>query len=289
MNKKSLFEKIQEDFKPIRFTIEDTPNKTKPAENKGQEISLIPAERIQPDPNQPRKLFDQPKLEELADSIKSKGVIQPIAVRPNPNRQGTYLIVAGERRFRAARLADLSEIPCVIKDITGQEALILQMIENLHRDDLKPIEEATGIKRLTEIGFNQTDISKLIGKSQPYVSQLLKILTLPEAILRESEQNRISKEHLLQLTRTESPEKMWQEIKCGGTAKEIREKAARNTPSRGRPKNFTRTIKPEGTNYKITIHMRKAHATVEEVIEALKEAATLLARETNEKPGIPAD
>jgi ParB family chromosome partitioning protein len=272
MNKKSLFEKIQEDFKPIRFTIEDTPEKTKPAGNKTQNISLIPVEHIQPDPDQPRKTFNQAKLEELAASIKSMGVIQPIAVRPNPEQQGTYLIVAGERRFRAAKLADIREIPCIIKDITGQEALILQMIENLQREDLNPVEEAKGIKRLTEIGFTQTDISKVIGKSQPYVSQLLKILTLPKTILRESERNRISKEHLLQLTKSEKPESALQEIKQGKTAKEIKTEMENEKKERGRPQNYRYRYNPKGKKYRVTVEFRKPHAENEEIRTALSEA-----------------
>ena len=135
-------------------------------------------------PYQPREFFSETKLEELANSIKKNGVIQPIAVRPNKSEPGKYEIIAGERRWLAAQKAGLHEIPVSILDLTDVESLEVAIVENVQRDDLNPIEEAKGYKRLfKEFKHDHESISKLMSKSRSHISNTLRLLTLPEDII----------------------------------------------------------------------------------------------------------
>ena len=136
---------------------------------------------IEPNKSQPRKEFDENALAELADSIAQHGVLQPLLVRPIAD--GGYQIVAGERRWRASRMAGLTEVPVVIRELTDSETMELALIENLQREDLSPVEEAMGYKQLMEdYGFSQEQVSKTVGKSRPSVANALRLLNLPEAV-----------------------------------------------------------------------------------------------------------
>jgi len=271
MSKEAFLEKIKEDVGPVTSPAEQSgiPNlsKTKSINN----ARLIPIGDIIPDPNQPRTNFDQAKLEELAESIKSNGIIEPINVR-SIEGQGTYQILTGERRCRAAGIAGINEIPCIIRNVNEQEALILQVIENLQRENLTPIEEANSIKRLLDSGLTQTEISKQTGRSQPFISQTQKLLTLPKSILEEAGTAMISKEHLLQLTKAENPEALWQEVKQGKTAKEIRAKVHKGRTSKGRPNNFRYAFAPQQKPYKVLVQFNRPNAEKDEIEEALREA-----------------
>jgi ParB/RepB/Spo0J family partition protein len=271
MSKEAFLEKIKEDVGTVILPTEQSGisnlTKTKSINN----ARLIPIGDIIPDPNQPRTTFDQAKLEELAESIKTNGIIEPINVRFIEG-QAIYQIVTGERRFRAARIAGINEIPCMIKDINEQEAPILQVIENQQRENLTPIEEATSIKRLLDSGLTQTEISKQIGKSQPYISQTQKLLTLPKSILEEAGTAEISKEQLLQLTKAENPETLWQETKEGKTAKEIRAEVHKGRTSKGRPKNFRYVFAPKQRPYKVLVQFNRPNVEKDEIEEALREA-----------------
>lgn len=281
MSKKQLLEMVKEDFHMPDLPDEENTIPVRPRTKNLNSARLIPTQDILPDPDQPRKTFNEAKLRELADSIKSRGVVQPITVRPG--QQGTYLVVTGERRLRAAKLAAISEIPCIIKDITDQEALILQMIENLQREDLNPVEEATGMKRLIDIGLTQTDISGIVGKSQPTISQILKILTLPETILREAEITDVSKEHLLQLTKAEKPEQIWKEIKQGQTAIETKKEIEKERHPKGRPKNYRYLYSPKARIFRVSVEFRKPDAEREEIRAALNETLNNLAPEDSSR------
>ena len=136
---------------------------------------------IEPNPNQPRRAFDEEKLAELADSIKANGLIQPIAVRKNGD--GYYTIIAGERRWRAARLAGLTEVPVTVIDADDRHLAELALIENLQREDLNPIEEAEGYETLRiSYGLTQEDIASTVGRSRPAVANALRLLALPEEV-----------------------------------------------------------------------------------------------------------
>lgn len=144
--------------------------------------ATLPLREIEPDPEQPRKKFDEEALADLAASIQENGLLQPIAVRPK--RIGTgYLIIAGERRWRAARLAGLTEVPVLIKDVTDEQAAALALIENLQREDLDPIEVAEGCRQLIEkYGLTQETAAKRLGKSRSAVTNSLRLLGLPEDV-----------------------------------------------------------------------------------------------------------
>jgi len=147
------------------------------------QIRHLPIEWIMPGPWQPRQLFLQEELNELAQSIQQRGLIQPILVRPHPEKQNRYQLIAGERRWRAAQIARLHEIPSVIKDHTECEAAEVSLIENIQRQDLSVIEEATGYRSLMEQhGYTQQDLSDIVGKSRPHIANLLRLSQLPKAV-----------------------------------------------------------------------------------------------------------
>lgn len=143
-------------------------------------VTEIAVSQLDPNPDQPRRTFDTQALEALAESIRQAGVLQPLLVVENGAR---YRIVAGERRYRAARMAGLQSVPCVVRDMTEQERMEAALIENLQREDLNPIEEAAGIRALMEeCGYTQELAAKRVGRSRPAVANLLRLLQLPESI-----------------------------------------------------------------------------------------------------------
>ena len=147
-------------------------------------VETLPLREIEPDPDQPRKTFDEEALGELAASIAEHGLLQPIAVRPKKVGPG-YIIIAGERRWRAARLAGLDEVPVIIKDVTDEQAAALALIENLQREDLDPIEVAEGCRQLIDkYGLTQESAAKKLGKSRSAVTNSLRLLALPEDVRR---------------------------------------------------------------------------------------------------------
>ena len=154
---------------------------------------MISITDIQKNPYQPRKEFDREKLHELAQSIKENGVIQPIIVRQSPVIG--YEILAGERRYRASLLAGLTSIPAVVKQLSDQEMMVQSIIENLQRENLNPIEEARAYESLVEKGFTHAEIADKMGKSRPYISNSIRLLSLPEQILSEVENGKLSQAH----------------------------------------------------------------------------------------------
>ena len=153
-------------------------------EPEGEESAyrLLPLHRVEPNPDQPRQDFDQEELEALAESIRQHGILQPLTVRETG--QGYYQIIAGERRWRAARLAELSEVPAIVVEADNKKAMELALIENLQRQDLNTVEEALGYQSLmNEFGLTQEEAAARVGKSRPAVANSLRLLTLPEAVL----------------------------------------------------------------------------------------------------------
>ena len=157
--------------------------------------STLLLREIEPDPEQPRKRFDDDALNQLADSIVENGLLQPIAVRPKKVGPG-YIIIAGERRWRAARLAGLVEVPVIIKDVTDEQAAALALIENLQREDLDPIEVAEGCRQLIDkYGLTQESAAKKLGKSRSAVANSLRLLALPEDVRRLVSEGKLSFGH----------------------------------------------------------------------------------------------
>lgn len=169
----------------------------------------IPIEEIDPNLSQPRKEFDKEALEQLAESIRQAGVLQPILVVENGMR---YRIVAGERRFRAARLAGLTSIPCIARAWTQEQQMEAALIENLQREDLNPIEEAQAIKSLMQqCGYTQEEAAKRLGKSRPAVANALRLLTLPDDVVQMVLEKKLSAGHARVLAGV-SPEARQQEL-----------------------------------------------------------------------------
>ncbi|MBR3589262.1 MAG: ParB/RepB/Spo0J family partition protein [Clostridia bacterium] len=182
------------------------------SENSLEEINSSSTEKVKlvdivPNKDQPRKRFSEAALSELADSISQHGVIQPLLVRPLSG--GTYQLVAGERRWRASRMAGLKEVPVVIKELSDEEASVIAMIENLQREDLNAIEEADGIKYLmTKYGLTQEEVSERVGKSRSAVANALRLLKLPESVSEYVRDGIISAGHAKALLPLEDEEKM---------------------------------------------------------------------------------
>ena len=163
------------------------------SETEGGTVTLKISE-IEPNRTQPRKEFDEQALSELAESISQHGLLQPLLVRPLT--LGGYQIVAGERRYRASRMAGLTEVPVIIKELTDTETMEIALIENLQREDLSPVEEALGYKALIdEHGFSQEEVAKSVGKSRPAVANALRLLKLPDNIMEYLKDGKISAGH----------------------------------------------------------------------------------------------
>ena len=173
----------------------------------GSEVVTLKISQIEPNRRQPRRAFDEDALSELAQSISEHGVLQPILVRPMLH--GGYQIVAGERRYRASRLAGLTEIPVVIRELTDAETMQLAMIENLQREDLSPLEEAAGYKALMDdYGMTQDDVAKTVGRSRSAVANTVRLLALPEEIKPLIEEGKLSSGHARALLAIEEKEKL---------------------------------------------------------------------------------
>lgn len=198
-------------------------------------VSEISINDIEPNRNQPRKEFDEEKISALSESIKLHGIIQPIAVKPNLN--GTYTIIAGERRWRAALKAELKTVPVVILDIDDENASFLTMVENLQREDLNPYEEANGYKTMMDkFGLTQEKIAENVGKSRTVIANFLRVLKLPEKMLISLKDGEISFSQartLLAAQSEEIREKMYAAAKNGASVR-VLENMAKMTPKTGK-------------------------------------------------------
>ena len=167
----------------------------------------VPIEFLKPGRNQPRKNFSHEQILSLVKSIREKGILQPILVRRNPDASNTYEIIAGERRWRAAQMAQLHEVPIIVKDLDDREALEIAMVENLQRQDLSPLEEAEGYRRLTdEFGHNQEELAANVGKSRSHIANMMRLLGLPDPIKSLLEDGALSVGHARALLNANQPE-----------------------------------------------------------------------------------
>ena len=165
--------------------IEQTVGETGSVNSERRNEMLVPVETIHPNPDQPRRHFDADDLNDLAGSIRSKGIIQPLVVRAHPVKAGEYEIVAGERRWRASQLAQLHELPVVVREFSDLDVLEIAIIENIQRADLNPIEEAIGYRQLMDkFGHTQEQMAEALGKSRPHLANVLRLLALPEEVQR---------------------------------------------------------------------------------------------------------
>lgn len=239
-------------------------------------IETLPLREVEPDPGQPRKTFDDETLAELSASIAEHGLLQPIAVRPKPS--GGYLIVAGERRWRASRMAGLTEVPVIVKDVTDEQAMELALVENLQREDLDPVEEAAGIRELmTRCDLTQEQAARKLGKSRSALANSLRLLSLPETVLELLKSGFITIGHakvILGLPAPELQEKAAQmiadnqlnvrqaEALCKKLAKPAKEPVAAPLPS-ALPVEVEESLKQAlGSEVRVAYHDGKGKLTV---------------------------
>lgn len=201
-----------------------------PGLTNGRSVQLIDVMAIKPHPEQPRRLFDEGALQELADSIAMRGVIQPIIVRPSgPER---YEIVAGERRWRAAQKAQLHRIPCIVRDFNEAETLEIALIENIQREELNPIEEARAYKKLIgQFGHSQDALGRLVGKSRSHVANLMRLLDLPDSVQDQVMASALSMGHARALIGAPDCERLAEDIARKGLSVRDTEKLVREARS----------------------------------------------------------
>ncbi len=174
---------------------------------------MVPVEQVRPNPDQPRRHFDPELLKDLAASVREKGIIQPLIVRRIDGAQNAYEIIAGERRWRAAQMAQLHEIPVLIRDYNDTEVLEIAIIENIQRADLSPIEEAAGYNQLMgKFGHTQEKLAEALGKSRSHIANSMRLLQLPQAVQDFVEQGQLSAGHARALITSENPLELAKEV-----------------------------------------------------------------------------
>ncbi|WP_424983366.1 ParB/RepB/Spo0J family partition protein [Maritalea sp. S77] len=197
--------------------IGDTPPMDAPRHADSSGIRRLPVEFIVASPNNPRRHFSVEELEDLTNSIKEKGIMQPILVRPSQVEPDQYELVAGERRWRAAQRAGLHEVPVIIRELDDREALELAIIENVQRSDLNPLEESRGYDQLMQqFGYTQADLAQVIGKSRSHVANTLRLMKLPESVQGYVADGALSAGHARALITAKDPSALAQRIVEGG-------------------------------------------------------------------------
>ncbi|QXT40006.1 ParB/RepB/Spo0J family partition protein [Gymnodinialimonas ceratoperidinii] len=209
----------------------------------------IPVEQISPNPDQPRRRFSQSALDELAASIKEKGIIQPLILRPDPADASQFQIVAGERRWRAAQIAQLHEVPAIVREFNDTEVLEVAIIENIQRADLNAVEEAQGYRQLMEkFGHTQEQLATAMGKSRSHLANTMRLLQLPDEIQTMLQDGKLSAGHARALITSSDPVALARRaVKEGMSVREV-EKAAK-APAKGKsaPKQRSKSQKDADT------------------------------------------
>ncbi len=209
------------------------------ANDRSNVVNAVPMDQIDPNPFQPRSSFDPAELESLADSIRVQGVLQPILVRPHPESPERYQLIAGERRFRAAAQAGLTEIPALQRDMDDSDTAVVALVENLQRQDLNAVEEAEGYQRLLlDFGLTHEALGYAVSKSRSHIGNTIRLLRLPEPVLRDVRSGQLSSGHARALINSPNPEALADQVRKRGlsvrqtevlVSKQI---AARDTPRR---------------------------------------------------------
>ena len=204
-------------------------------------VRQIPLAQISPNPDQPRKTFNEKELSELAESVKEKGVLTPIILRNVKDKPYLYEIVAGERRFRAAKMAGLSEIPALVKTLDDKNAMEIALIENVQRENLNPIEEAEGYENLMQkCQYSLSDVSKLIGKSESYIRNLMRINNLPASVKELIKEGKISASHARTIAVSDNPEKLAHDIVNGKLSVAETERRVKSTSRSSTSRSFNK-------------------------------------------------
>ncbi len=188
----------------------------------------LPVEKLEPNPDQPRRDFSAEALDELAASIRAKGVIQPLIVRINPRKSNSYEIVAGERRWRAAQIAQLHDVPVLIRDFSDTEVLEVAIIENIQRADLNAVEEAMAYRQLMDrFGHTQEKLAEALGKSRSHIANLLRLLTLPGEVQAWLREGKLTAGHARALVTTEDPTALARQVIAKGLSVRETERLAK--------------------------------------------------------------
>jgi ParB family chromosome partitioning protein len=249
---------------------------------------MVPVDKIRPNPDQPRKFLGD--LRELTESIKEKGVLEPLLVRFMP-RDDCYYIISGERRYHASRAAGLREVPCIEKIADDAETLELALIENLQRKDLTPFEEADGLQRLAEqFEYTHEDIARKIAKARSSVTETMSLRVIPEPLRKICiESGIVTKSLLLQIARQPNERKMQEAIhriaQAGLTRDEARRERQEDTGSTGpRPQPFIFNYRPENEAFKLRIQFRKSNVSRTELIDSLRNLIEMLEQDGKPTP-----
>lgn len=199
-------------------------------------LRTVPIHHVRPNPKQPRRVFRAEEMEDLTNSIREMGVLQPLLVRADPDRKDGWEIVAGERRWRAAQAAQLHEVPIIIREYSDSDMLEVAIIENVQRDDLNPIDEAEGYNQLIEsFGHSQAALAKVIGKSRPYIANALRLLTLPSDVRSLLSEGRLTAGHARALITAEDPSTLARKVVAEGLTVRKTEELARTAARAAAP------------------------------------------------------
>ncbi|WP_298259379.1 ParB/RepB/Spo0J family partition protein [uncultured Litoreibacter sp.] len=197
---------------------------------------IVPIERIEPNPDQPRRDFVKSDLDELAESIREKGIIQPLIVRTHPNTSDGFQIIAGERRWRAAQIAQVHEVPVVVREMNDTEVLEIAIIENIQRADLNPVEEAMGYRQLQDkFGHTQEQLATALGKSRSHIANLMRLLSLPEDVIQMLRQGDLSSGHARALITSENASELARKVVKEGLSVRETERLAKADSPKAKP------------------------------------------------------
>lgn len=222
-------------------------------------VKQIPLAQIAPNPDQPRKTFTDAELNELAASIKEKGVLQPILLRAVTGRPYMYEIVAGERRYRASKIAGLNEIPALVKTLTDENAMEIALIENVQRENLNPIEEAAAYQNLMEkCGYELGDVSRLIGKSESYIRNIMRLTNLADSVKGMVERGELSASAARTIAVAEDQEKWAHKVVAEKIPVATLERMIKNAPRDGKIRSFTAKTIDESTRRNIESRLKHA-------------------------------
>lgn len=214
-------------------------------------ITMVALADLAPSPFQPRRVFNEEALVDLVSSIKEKGVLQPLLVRPSSTGETTYEIIAGERRFRASKIAGLAKVPVIVKEFDDKATLEVALIENLQREDLNPLEEADAYKRLLkEFDYTQDELSKVVGKSRSYVANMMRLLELPASIKELVEKKQLTAGHARALLNAKNPDELAAQVISKGLSVRQTEKLAMSEGGKTARKTTLPSFKKTETVYK---------------------------------------
>ncbi len=198
-------------------------------------LRSLPIEKLRPGRFQPRRMFDQSAIDDLVESVKEKGILQPILVRPWPEDPETFEIIAGERRWRAAQVALLHEVPAIVRTLSDREALEVALIENLQRQDLSPLEEAEGYRRLMDdFSHTQEELAKTVGKSRSHVANTMRLLALPEPVKQLLDDGSLTAGHARALLTSPNPVALAEQVIAKGLNVRQTEKLAQHGPEKAK-------------------------------------------------------